>query len=692
VTRLYAIALVTLALGSARAATIFDGDPVDPATQRAYAILPGVPLILPQPDGKFDPPIVDPSIIGDVDLVVRAASLGIGPVMPPPVTTPPVAIAGGLHVAPGSEIPFTVIASTGGPGAGTPLGGTSLDGIPVVVAAFADLDGDGAIGPTPADGTADDAREAQEADFVVGRQVAIFSGGVAEGTLAVWKGAPASAGGLTVILTAMAYVGPFSPGFFEGNVPDGPGVATSLPMFPRLDPDRIIEGRGRGGPADPDERLGFEWEPAFDAVVETPTLVGLFALPTNGSNVTIDRAVVVGGSVSRARFLGPAGLTGFSAESEAPLFRGAGGALLEPRGTISLPDDGPGGGVSVQLVPVDALDNVTDPPPGTAATLVAGPGLVIADPDTDGDPARETVQLGSAAGVAITVDDGGGANDSGTASSVVVVMGGAPVESLAVELTPGTGGSTTTTVVSSTTTTVAPTSTVVTTTLATTTTTMPPTPTIRAALVLGAQGLSRACPASKTIAAVVDPGTGGAPQVSATLAVNGTAAGTVQLTPSTLPSDVLPPGPGYAGELSLDSPDAGTLQVTVEARNAAGAALPFSFSLPIVNALPPTVLAPTLTPSSVRANARSTITVTARVADDCRLRTVRAEVDLGRGFRGVGSLRDRGRKGDAVAGDGVFTGKIKLRARHPGTFPVRVTARNRQKLSATSPTALLAVE
>src|SRR5262249_16791826 len=68
VTGLCAIALVTLALGSARAATIFDGDPVDPATQRAYAILPGAPLILPQPDGKFNPPIVDPSIIGDVDL------------------------------------------------------------------------------------------------------------------------------------------------------------------------------------------------------------------------------------------------------------------------------------------------------------------------------------------------------------------------------------------------------------------------------------------------------------------------------------------------------------------------------------------------------------------------------------------------------------------------------------------------
>jgi hypothetical protein len=40
----------------------------------------------------------------------------------------------------------------------------------------------------------------------------------------------------------------------------------------------------------------------------------------------------------------------------------------------------------------------------------------------------------------------------------------------------------------------------------------------------------------------------------------------------------------------------------------------------------------------------------------------------------------------------VFTGKVKVRPRQPGTFPVRVTARNRQKLSATSPTASVAVE
>jgi len=263
--------------------------------------------------------------------------------------------------------------------------------------------------------------------------------------------------------------------------------------------------------------------------------------------------------------------------------------------------------------------------------------------------------------VSLTVDDAGGTDDSGITSSVVVVMGGAPVESLAVQLT---------------------------------TTTTPATPTIRAALLVGAPaGLSRACPAPKTIAAVVDAGTAGTPQVSATVAVNGTTVATVPLAPAALPPDLaVPPGPGYAGELSLDRPDTGTLQVTVEASNAAGAAQPLSFSLPIVNALPPGVSAPTLVPSSVPPNVRSTITVTARVDDDCRLRTVRAEADLGSGFRSIGSLRDRGRKGDAAAGDGLFTGKLKVRPRRSGTVPVRVTARNRQKLSATSPSAPLVVE
>ncbi len=658
---------LALAPGGALAASIFDGDPVDPATSRAYPMLPGVPLILPQPDGKFDPPIVVGGTSGDVDLVVRAGSLGIGPAMPPPVAVPPIAVAGGVHVAPGSEIPFTVIASAGGPGAGVPLGGTSLDGIPVVVTAFADLDGDGVVGPTAADGTDDDARELQEALFLVGRQVAVFSGGVAEGTLAAWKGAPASAGGLTVVLTAMAYIGPFSPGFFEGNVPDGPGVATLLPFFPRLDPRRVVDGEGRGGPADPHERLGFELEPAFDVPVQDPTLGTPFALPTGGGSPTIDRAVVIGGPVSRARFLRPAGLTGFSGDVESPLRPGAGGALLEPQPALSLRDDGAGGGATIRLVAVDRLDNVTDPG-GAAATLVAGPGVSIVAPDADGEPGREVVALDDAAGVAVTVDDAGGVNDSGAASSLAVVMGGVPVESLAISFVPasggsggGGGGSTP--------------------------------PAIRAAAVDGRQAIARNCRARRTLAAVVDPGSSGPPAVVATLSFAGSVVRTLELAPSAPPPGMaLPPGDIYAERFTLDVPASGVLDVLVTANGAAGAAAPLTLALPVVAAMPPTPLAPELDETTIRAGVRTVLAASALVIDDCPVRSVKVEADLGRGFRRVGKLRDNGRRGDAVAGDGRFSGTIRLRPRQARAIPVRVAARNRAKFAATGPATIVTAQ
>jgi hypothetical protein len=653
------LVVLLAAAATAGAATIFDGDPVDPGSGRPYVVLPGVPLILPQPaSGRYRPPIVDTSVVGDVDLVVRAGTLGIGPLMPPPVATPPVAVAGGVRVAAGTEIPFTVIASDGGPGLGAPLGGASLDGIPVVVAAFADLDGDGFVGPTRADpaGAADDARELQEAAFLVGRQIAVFSGGVAQGTVAVWKGAPASAGGLRVVLTAMAYVGPFDPQFFAGGVPDGPAVATLLPAFLDPDPSRTIDGRG---PVGPEGRMGFVFEPAFDVPVDDPVLGTPFALPTDGSSPTIDRAVVVAGPVSAARFVQPAGLAGFSAEVEAPLLVGAGGALLEPRPAAEVADDGPGNGTQVQLVPVDALGNVTDA--GTAVTLIAGPGIAIATPDADGDPTRETVALDTAAGVDLTLDDTGGAGDSGGVSTLSVVRGGVPVERLAVQLTGGGGGS--------------------------------GVPVVRGATILGQPAvLVRGCRVRTVLAAVVDPGGASAPAVSAALAVGGAPIATRPLHPASLPAGTpLPAGPGYRALLRLRSPPAGLLEITVGAESAAGSAVPLVLALPLVDPTPPTVLAPTVAPDTVPAGVRTPVTVRVRVHDDCGVRSVQALADQGRGFRRAGRLRDNGRRDDAVAGDGLYTGTLKLKPTHPGTIPIRVVARSRMRLEAVAPDVLVTV-
>src|SRR5437763_1519083 len=327
----------------------------------------------------------------------------IGPSIPPPATSPRTAVAGSPALVPGSGIPFTVAVSDGSSATATghPLLGPEMDGIPVLVLAFADFDGDGVIGPTSADdaGGADDARELQESDYLIGRQVSLFHNGVAQGTLYIWKGAPASAGGLRVVLTAIAYVGSFSPSFFFGSVPDGPPVATRLPFFPRYDPDHVVEANGRGGPAEPAHRLGIELEPAFEPPVNDPDLGTPFALPTDGSSPTLDRVAVAGGPMSRLRCVRPSSAAGFPVGAAVPLYRGAAGALYEDLTSVDVPDNGRGTAVPVRLVPVDAFDNVTDPPAGAQATLIAGPGLVIAEPDTDGDPTRETVPIGGADGV-----------------------------------------------------------------------------------------------------------------------------------------------------------------------------------------------------------------------------------------------------------------------------------------------------
>jgi hypothetical protein len=153
------------------------------------------------------------------------------------------------------------------------------------------------------------------------------------------------------------------------------------------------------------------------------------------------------------------------------LFPGAGGALYEPLAQIDVPDDGPGGGVAARLVPVDALDDVADPPADFAVTLIAGPGLAILAPDLDGDPTTEVVPIASASGVDVLVGDAGGANDSGVGSTLAVVHDGYPVEVLAVQFTPAGSGTTTTSTTTALTTTTTSTSLTTVTTVVTTTTT-----------------------------------------------------------------------------------------------------------------------------------------------------------------------------------------------------------------------------
>lgn len=625
---------------------VLSGDPVDPQTGRAYAILPGVPLLLPQPDGRFRPPIVDPTRIGDVDLVVRAGHLGIGPAMPPPAATPPVAIAGGAHVADGTEVPFTVLVSDGSAGLGMPLGGPQMNGIPVIVAAFADFDRDGWIGPTSDDPAGDDdlEREAQET-LLVGRQVAIISGGVAQGTIAIWRGAPASAGGLPVVLTALAYVGPFNAGFFEGNLPDGPGLATMLPFYPRLDPDRVVDGEGRGGPGLPGVRLGIELEDEFDPPVDHPQLGTPFAIPTDGSSPTVDRAVLRSGAMTRLRAVRASVANQETDEDLPTLLPGAAGMLYEPLDAVAVPVGG--SGTVVRLVPVDVLDDVTDPPPGAMATLVAGPGLVIASPASDGIPAREVVAVASAGGVDVVLGDAG---SGGVDTWLDVVVDGVPGERIAVRV--GGGG---------------------------------PPPTGGGAVIRGlalgggAAALVGPCPVGKTLVAVAD----GAATVEAALALAGApVGGTLALVASGAPPDTpLPAGPTFAAPFLLPGGTLGTLVATVIARDAGGVAgAPATLEIPVVASAPATFGAIGLVPDAIEPRGFRRVLVTARVTDDCGVRRVSVEVDAGRGFKRRGRLRDDGRKGDAVAGDGIYGGRLRVRARAPGTaMAVRIAAKNRAR-------------
>ena len=630
---------------------VFDNDPVDSSSARPYPILPGTPLILPQPNGKFNPPIVDSSTVGDVDLVVRAGTIMVGPSIPPPSASPTTAVAGGAAMAGGSGIPFTVVVSDGNgtPASGNPLLGPEMDGIPVLVAAFADLDGDGVVGPTNADdgGADDDARELQESDYLVGRQIAIFHNGVAQGTLFVWKGAPASAGGLHVVLTALAYVGPFSPSFFFGSVPDGPPVATLLPFFPRYDPDHVVEANGRGGLAEPGHRLGIELEPAFEPPVDDPDLGTPFALATDGSSPTIDRVAVYGGPLSRLRFVRPSSATGFPVGAEVPLHRGAGGALYEDLSSVDVPDNGPGSAVPVRLVPVDALDNVTDPPAGARATLIAGPGLVISAPDTDGDPTRETVPVAGADGVDVTLDDAGGMGDSGTGSTVTVALDGVPVETLAVRFVPGAAAA--------------------------------ERPTITHAELAGHPDSAVAGhPLHDTVVAVVDDPQADAASVTGAITLNGSPLGTLLLQEGPPPPGLdLPPGQVFTGPIDVTPSETGVLEISLTARDVADhVSDPDRLSLPVFADGSAAVSELSISPDTAPAG-RLIVTITARIAGVDRRTRITAQMDRGKGFHPIARLNDKGLLGDAVAGDGVFSKRRTIRMPVPGSFPVRVMVTDR---------------
>jgi len=393
------------------------GDPVDP-NGRALPMMPGVPLLLPGEDQEFGTgdDIIDPNRVGDVDLVVRVGTI-IDSSVPPPFGAPGgpglvVGVAGGGNTGQGDEIPFTVIVTdgTGDPPYGNALMLGDMDWRPVAVFASADLDSDGVIGPTNADGAADNAIELQEASAFVGRQVGSLWLGRTWGSLGIQIAAPASIGGLTVVLSAGAYTGT-DPNQFFG---DGPPILTLWPYFPPLRTSLVIGGANYG-PPDPRMRteVMFGVDTNYLTEPDHPVLGTPFAVPVDGSSPTTDQFIVISGPATSARFADELSSATFVPTSRvwmrpAPTADGLYRTLVLPLEHLDLPADGNASELSLRLLPTDLFGNVADPDSGGFAVDLVTKGHVrIVSPDVDGDPTSESLVLASAAGAEIVLDDAG---------------------------------------------------------------------------------------------------------------------------------------------------------------------------------------------------------------------------------------------------------------------------------------------
>ena len=280
----------------------------------------------------------------------------------------------------------------------------------------------------------------------------------------------------------------------------------------------------------------------------------------------------------------------------------------------------------------------------------------------------------------MTIDDAGVAGDGPASSRVTVLLDGLPVDDLAVTLTGGGGGSTSTS-----TTTVAG--------ATTTSTTIPAggsAPVIGATGLTGAAALASGCAVHRTLWAVVTDADGDLASTSASIAIDGGAPVTVALVPGASIDPGIPVD-ARTGVLDAAASGVGTAVVTFQAADVAGhQAAPVTLSVPIASGIAPFAGPPAVTPTPIPADVRTMLTFRAQAIDNCGLKRVLIEADRGRGFRKVAKLRDDGRHGDTVAGDGVY-GTTKRVKWAPGTVTFRTTARSRKKLQTTSATTTVQV-
>lgn len=434
--------LAGAALGDLSTDPMFAGDPIDPATGFPYELLPGVPRIDPGPDGKLGSAddLLDPTIVGDVDLVLRTGARdglpGADPIGPPSAALGIAPLGTAEPFGAAVAVPFVVVASDGTPEPawGAPVTETTLNGGSVLIAAFPDLDGDGFVGITLLDGDELDVEIEKEELIPVGAGFAQAEAGRAEGEVAVGAGGTAGFP-LRVLVAASAYAGERRPDFLNGVVPDGPAVFTALPFHPVTDPFDIIQGVPNPDPLVPDKLLGVDIEPAFEPDPTTPTNSEFFTIATDGSSPTVDAADVVSGTFARFGLVEAVRLAFYRAMPGRPLRPGEddGGAraLYEVLHQLVLEDDGAESRRTLRVVPLDRLGNLSDLPGPTPVQVRAEGSVRIIDP-VSGGPVSELLLAVGSGGASFEVDDLGGRFDdpdrgtlfvrSGTSTNVLEVF------------------------------------------------------------------------------------------------------------------------------------------------------------------------------------------------------------------------------------------------------------------------------
>ncbi len=311
--------------------------------------------------------LIRPNVIGDADLVVRTGITAFTGPFPPPPTPAAAPIGIAEPFGQGTAVPFVVAASAHAPASqpGSPVVPPSLEGVPVIVAAFGDLDGDGYVGVTLLDGDPLDAAIEEAELDPLGRTLVMAQGGQGSGALSLLAGGPPGAR-LAVVVGAAAYAGPMHPGYLGGVVPDGPMVMTELPFLPRTDPFRAIDFGGLApGVATPGGLLAVEIEPSYEPDPLDTRVGEHFTIPVDGSAQTVSLAVGQSGQLLRHGLGAAPDPATFRSATRRPLRPGldsAGGrAVYEILRSLFLADDGSGNPVEVRVLPLDRLGNVADP-------------------------------------------------------------------------------------------------------------------------------------------------------------------------------------------------------------------------------------------------------------------------------------------------------------------------------------------